>query len=112
MLITSSASFKIMANLKKMGYEVYGFDPFFNTDLIEKYLIENNLNQKTFKILDKLDDNNIEKINSICIVQHHEVLEETINKMYEQEKFSLIYDCQNKMKKNEKSKTVLISLGN
>ena len=102
-----SASFKIMANLKKMGYEVYGFDPFFNTDLIE-----NNLNQKTFKILDKLDDNNIEKINSICIVQHHEVLEETINKMYEQEKFSLIYDCQNKMKKNEKSKTVLISLGN
>jgi len=40
------------------------------------------------------------------------LLEETINRIYEQEKFSLIYDCQNQIKKNEKSKTVLISLGN
>jgi len=107
-----SASFKIMENLKKMGFEVYGFDPYFNINLIEKYLIENNLNKKTFKIIDKLDDEKIEKIDSICIVQHHELLEETINRIYEQEKFLLIYDCQNKIKKNEKSKTVLISLGN
>jgi len=106
-----SASFKIMNELKKRNFQVYGYDPFFNKSLIEKYLIENDLPEKTFTIIDSLDDDQIKEIDSICIVQHHEQVEKRLNQIYENGKIPFIYDCQNKFKKIKTSKTTLLSLG-
>ena len=104
-----SPSFKLITNLKNKGFEVYGYDPFFDEESIEKYLLENNLKELNFTNLKSLKD--LENISCLCIVQHHDKLEQKILNIYEKSLIPLIYDCQNKLQKNPKSKSTLEFLG-
>ena len=106
-----SASFKIINELKIKGYEVYGYDPFFKAESISKYLIENNLKEIDFIRLKEMDDESLKNISCICVVQHHDIVKEKLIKIYKESKVSLIYDCQNKIKTIENSKTILKFLG-
>ena len=106
-----SASFKIINELKTKGYQVYGYDPFFKAESISKYLIENNLKEINFIRLEKIDDESLKNIGCICVVQHHDSTKEKLIEIYKESKVPLIYDCQNKIKKINNSKTTLKFLG-
>ena len=106
-----SASFKIINELKTKGYQVYGYDLFFKDESLSKYLIENNLKEINFIRLEKMDDESLKNIDCICIVQHHENAKEKLTEIYKESKVPLIYDCQNKIKKADNSKTILKFLG-
>lgn len=106
-----SASFKIISSLKNKGFTVFGFDPYFNNESVEKYLIENNLKELNFNKIDLLNDENLRKISCICIVQHHENMKEKINEIYEKSIVPIIYDCQHKIVKNDNSKSIIEFLG-
>ena len=107
-----SPSFKIIQELNAKGFTVYGFDPFFNSDLTEKYLIENHISELNFQILSDLSDKSIKQINCLCIVQHHDEIKNRINEIYEKSLIPCIYDCQSKLSKNIQSKSKLKFLGN
>ena len=107
-----SPSFKIIQEMKARNFTIYGFDPFFNPDLTEKYLIENHISELNFKILPNLDDNSIKEINCLCIVQHHDEVKQRINEIYEKSLIPFVYDCQNKLLKNSQSNSHLDFLGN
>ena len=85
---------------------------FLKKKLLKKYLIENNLSEINFELVDNLSDNILERISCICIVQHHDITFEQINEIYKKSKVPLIYDCQNKIKNDSNSKTILDCLGN
>ena len=106
-----SAGFKIISELKNRNCEVYAFDPFFNVDFIDKYLIENNLEEFNVQVLNELDEEDIKKISCICIVQHHDISKQKIQEIYEKSLVPYIYDCQNKLNKNNSSKTLVEGLG-
>ena len=106
-----SASFKIINELIAKGFEVFGYDPFFNEHVIQKYLIENNLKEINFKRIENLDDQILKTVSCICVVQHHDISKQKIDHIYHNSKVPLIYDCQNKIEKDPNSKTVLDSLG-
>ena len=107
-----SPSFKIIRELKDKGIEVFGYDPFFNPNLIEKYLIENHTSELNFTKLDNLDDETIKEISCICIVQHHDESKSRIKQIYEKSLIPMIYDCQSKLLKNSQSNSHLEFLGN
>lgn len=107
-----SPSYKIVNELNRKHFKVFGYDPYFNMEFVEKYLIENNMKNLNFKILDELNNEVLKSINSMCIVQHHSDIENKINEIYSDSIIPYIYDCQNKLNKNSKSKTVLEFLGN
>ena len=107
-----SPSFKIIRELKNKGIEVFGYDPFFNPNLIEKYLIENHTSELNFTKLDNLDDETIKEISCICIVQHHDESKSRIKQIYEKSLIPFIYDCQSKLLKNAQSNSHLEFLGN
>jgi len=105
-----SPSFKIIKEMNNLGFKVYGYDPFFNKDFLQKYLIENHLDKFSCEIVQNLN-NLTDKISCLCIVQHHEYDKEEITKIYESGKIPIIYDCQSKLKVNACSKSKLIYLG-
>ena len=92
-----SASFKIINEFKLRRFKVLGYDPFFKTEAIEKYLIENNLAELNFERIENLDNTNLKKINCICIVQHHDYFKDRIREVYANSSIPLIYDCQRKL---------------
>lgn len=106
-----SASFKIISDLKKKKFRVFGYDPYFSNESIEKYLIENNLNELNFEKIDNLNDESLKEISCLCIVQHHDSVKKRISEIYKQEIIPLIYDCQHKISKEFNSKTILEFLG-
>lgn len=106
-----SASFKIIKELRAKGFKVFGYDPFFKMDFVEKYLIENNLKDLNFKVINDLDDESLRNISCMCIVQHHDETKKKINEIYEKSLVPFIYDCQNKIRKNPSAKTILDCLG-
>ena len=106
-----SPSFKIIQEMKLRGFVVYGFDPFFNTDLSEKYLIENHITELNFKILTDLDDDSVKNIDCLCIVQHHNEVEQRVKEIYEKSLIPFVYDCQSKLSKNSQSNSYLDFLG-
>jgi UDP-N-acetyl-D-glucosamine dehydrogenase len=106
-----SPGFKIIKELKNKGFKVSGYDPFFKMDHVEKYLIENNLKKLDFEVVKDLDEKTLEKISCMCIVQHHEITKKRIDEIYEKSLVPFIYDCQNKIRKNPASKTILDCLG-
>jgi UDP-N-acetyl-D-glucosamine dehydrogenase len=106
-----SASFKIIVEFKKRGFEVIGYDPFFKTNLIEKYKIENNLKELNFEIAENLDIEIIKKYSCLCIVQHHDIDKNRINEIYQNSLLPYIYDCQNKLEVISSSNSVLERLG-
>ena len=107
-----SPSFKIIRELKNKGIEVFGYDPFFNPNLIEKYLTENHISKLNFTKLDNLNDETVKEISCMCIVQHHGENELRIKEIYEKSLIPLIYDCQSKLLKNTQSNSHLEFLGN
>ena len=106
-----SASFKIISELKKKNFKVFGYDPFFKHEFIEKYLKENHLEELEFEVVSELDDSLLKKVNCLCIVQHHEETKERIIEIYNEGKVPLIYDCQSKLKENNNSDSELLYLG-
>ena len=106
-----SASFKIISDLKKKEFKVFGYDPYFKNESVNKYLIENNLNELNFEKIENLNDGNLRNISCLCIVQHHDIVRERILEIYEQGKIPLIYDCQHKISKKFNSKSILEFLG-
>ena len=107
-----SSSFKIINEFKKRKFKVFGYDPFFNMDFLDKYLIENNLSEANFEILKELDDKNINDVSCLCIVQHHDQMKKRLKEIYDRSLVPFIYDCQSKLSPNPASKTVLDFLGN
>ena len=106
-----SASFKIINELQKRNFVVKGYDPFFKSELIEKYSIENNLEKLEFNVLNSLEDENLKKVDCMCIVQHHDQDKNRFHEIYTNSLVPFIYDCQNKIKRDLKSKTILNYLG-
>ena len=107
-----SPSFKIIQEMKSRSFSVFGYDPFFNSELTEKYLIENHISELNFKILENLDDKTIQNISCLCIVQHHEQTKSRILDIYEKSLIPFVYDCQSKLVKNPESESHLDFLGN
>ena len=106
-----SSSFKIINELNKRNFRVFGYDPYFNMNYVQKYMQENKINELNFEHIDKLNNQKLQGINCICIVQHHEIDKELILEIYENSLVPCIYDCQSKLKINNKSKTELTYLG-
>ena len=106
-----SASFKIISELKKKKFKVFGYDPYFKNESVKKYLIENDLNELNFEKIDNLNDENLKEISCLCIVQHHDNVKERILEIYKQGEIPLIYDCQHKISKESNSKSILEFLG-
>ena len=107
-----SSSFKIINEFKKRNFKVFGYDPFFNMNFLDKYLIENNLSGINFEVLKELDDEKLKDVSCLCIVQHHDQMKKRIKEIYDRSLVPFIYDCQSKLTTNPASKTVLDFLGN
>jgi len=106
-----SPGFKISTELSKRKFTIDAFDPYFKYELLEKYLIENQLDKLDFNVLPELDEHSIKKYNCICLVQHHKKIKKQIEQIYTKSLVPLIYDCQNKLNYLPKSKTVLKGFG-
>ena len=106
-----SPSFKIINELKTRNFKVFGYDPFFKMELIDKYLKENNKTEMNFEILENLSNESLQNINCICIVQHHEQVKTRLNEIYEKNLVPVIYDCQSRIISNKNSSTILKSFG-
>ena len=104
-----SPGFKILTELANRGVDVAACDPFFKEELIPRYIAENHIEKFDYKVFKTLDD--VSQFSCLCIVQHHSKLESKIAEIYLKSKVPLIYDCQNKLKINKDSKTVLKFLG-
>jgi len=107
-----SPSFKIINEFKKRNFKVFGYDPFFNMNFLDKYLIENNLSEINFEVLKELDDKKLKDVSCLCIVQHHDQMKKRLKEIYDGSLIPFIYDCQSKLTTNPASKTVLDFLGN
>jgi len=106
-----SPGFKICNELHQNNFVTAAYDPFFRHELLEKYLIENQLEKLDFKVISKLDENSIKGYDCICLAQHHTITKQLIEEIYKKSQIPLIYDCQNKINYNPKSKTILKGLG-
>ena len=107
-----SPGFKILNELKSRNFNVIAHDPFYKSELLEKYLKENYLVKLDFEHKNNLDHSILEKINCLCVVQHHTKDKYKIKEIYEKSNIPFIYDCQNQIVKNIESKTFLDFLGN
>ena len=106
-----SPSFKIITELDSRGFTVFGYDPFFKMEFMEKYLIENNISKFNCEMKNNLDGKSLKDIACICIVQHHSIIENRLKEIYDNSLVPFVYDCQSKLVKNPKSKTCLDFLG-
>jgi len=106
-----SPGFKILNELNKKGIKVVGYDPFFKNESSEKYLIENHLKGFELNVLKDLEPSTIQKFTCICIVQYHTKTKFRLEEIYKNSQIPFIYDCQNKMKIDSRSRTILKSLG-
>jgi UDP-N-acetyl-D-glucosamine dehydrogenase len=106
-----SPGFKLYNEFLNNGFQVSAYDPFYKKKLEKKYLIENKM-KISINLLDDLSDDSLKDFSCLCVVQHHTKTKYRINEIYENSITPLIYDCQNKTKKNLLSKTILHSFGN
>ena len=75
-------------------------------------MIENHLDpDMKFNILENLEGS-IGNFGCICIVQHHSNTDFKLREIYKNSHIPFIYDCQNKLEFDSKSKTILKKLGN
>jgi len=106
-----SPGFKISNEFSNRKFRTTAFDPYFKNELLEKYLIENHIEKLNFNVLRKLNENSIKEYDCICLVQHHNNTKRKIDEIYKKSLIPLIYDCQNKLNYQPKSKTVLQGFG-
>lgn len=102
-----SPGFKIIKELKERNFDVAVYDPFFKSELIEKYCKENNLPAFNFERLNDLKDESVKKFSCICIVQHHSSTESRLTEIYVNSVVPIVYDCQNILVKDPASTSVL-----
>ncbi|MDE1816527.1 MAG: nucleotide sugar dehydrogenase [Thaumarchaeota archaeon] len=102
-----SPGFRIVEELKQKNFKVAAYDPYYKKELHKRYLQENNLSELEFNALTSLDDSQLANFNCICIVQHHAVIKSRLSAIYQRSLVPFIYDCQHKLIKNQKSKTIL-----
>jgi len=76
------------------------------------YLKENDLEKLDFTKLKNLDDSSVGDFNCLCIVQNHTKLKFKLKEIYKKSLVFFIYDCQNQVVKDSKSKTLLKTFGN
>ena len=107
-----SPSLKIVQEMEKKGFTIYGYDPFFDSKILKKYLIENQISELNFQNLKNLDDKSIKEISCLCIVQHHDEVKIRIKEIYDKSLIPFIYDCQSKLIKNSQSNSKIDYLGN
>lgn len=106
-----SPGFKIINEIKNLGFKVVGYDPFYKTELTKKYLLENDIFDYEIDVIPDLDDQSINNFSCLCIVQHHTKIGSRINEIYTKSLIPVIYDCQNKIQFNPQSNTFLKTLG-
>lgn len=106
-----SPGFRVMASLKGRGFEVSGYDPYFNADAEARYLRERGLGRLDFAKAEGLGDDELRGISCLCIVQHHDASKDRIAEAYRLGKVPLIYDCQHKLERDPNSETSLEFLG-
>jgi len=75
-------------------------------------LKENDPEKLDFTELKNLDDSSVGNFNRLCIVQNHTKLKFRLKEIYKKSLVPFIYDCQNKVVKDSKSKTLLKTFGN
>lgn len=103
-----SPGFKIINELQKRNFNVAAHDPYYKKDMRERYLVANDLQELNFEVLDNLgDDDLIRKFSCICIVQHHTKTRFRLTAIYHKSLVPFIYDCQKKLIRDPKSKTIL-----
>ncbi len=107
-----SPGFKIVREFKNKGYQVSIHDTFLQEKLVDKYFHENEMEQLDVKILHDLKKESISEIGCLVIVQHHSKTTPKINKIYKKSLVPFIYDCQGKLKKDDKISCLLKGLGN
>ena len=106
-----SPGFKILKELERRKFRIGGYDPYFNQELLEKYLKENFLKELDFEIVEKITDEKISKFSCMCLVQNHSIDKFRINEIYEKSKIKMIYDCLGNLDTNNESKTILKVFG-
>ena len=106
-----SPGFKIIKELKSRDFKVAGYDPYFNPNLMQKYLKENFLEELDFELKSDISENSLTNVSCICIVQHHTKTKFRLMEIYEKSLVPFIYDCQSKIEKISESKTLFDSLG-
>jgi len=108
-----SPGIKILGELKKLGINAVGYDPYWKEELKQRYLIENHLDVNIgFDMLKSLDDESIKSFGCICIVQHHTRTKFHLRQIYKNSKVPFIYDCQSRLDYEPESETILKKLGN
>ena len=103
-----SPGFKIAKEFVGMEYRVGTYDPFFKLSLLSKYLKENDMSKKQFDVMDNLTSENF---SCLCVVQHHSRIEPLLQDAYNNSKFPIIYDCQNRIRHRTGVSTLLRCLG-
>ena len=106
-----SPGFKIIKELIQKRFKVAAFDPYFKIELKSQYLVENHLEELSFKTLKDLDLESIKGYNCICTVQNHTKTKFRINEIYKKSLVPMIYDCQNSITRDFDSKTLLKGFG-
>ena len=106
-----SPGFKILYQLKSLGFTVAAYDPFYKNELCKRYLQENNLNDFEFTMVEDLNDVTVKDFNCICIVQNHTKTQLRLEEIYKSSMVPFIYDCQNRLENNPNSLTVLKKFG-
>lgn len=106
-----SPGFKLVNEFHMDDYMIGVHDPFFKTELLQKYLQENKQELFPAEILPKLESENIKKYNCLCIVQHHDLVKSQIESIYRKSQIPIIYDCQNKIVHDINSQSLLYGLG-
>jgi len=94
-----SPGFKILVELKKLGINAVGYDPYYKEELKQRYIIENHLDANVeFEMLTSLDDESIKSFGCVCIVQHHTKTEFHLRQIYKNSQVPFIYDCQSRLR--------------
>ncbi|MCH8860386.1 MAG: nucleotide sugar dehydrogenase [Thaumarchaeota archaeon] len=106
-----SPGFRIATEFHKKGFNVVAYDPHFKPELLNKYLKENHLTSLDFSVIMNLDTNSLQNFSCLCIVQHHDKAKSQISEIYKDSVIPMIYDCQNNMKYDPKSTSILKHFG-
>jgi len=107
-----SPGFKIISELKKLGINAVGYDPYYKEELKQKYIIENHLDQNfELEVIQSINAESIKSFSCVCIVQHHITTEFDLRDIYKNSRVPFIYDCQSRLDYDSVSKTTLKKLG-
>jgi len=107
-----SPGFKIAKEFKNKGYEVIVYDSFVQKKLLKKYFHENEMKPFNIKLINDLRKENVSNVGCLIMVQHHSTTTNKINKIYRNCLVPFIYDCQGRIKKDNRTSCILKGFGN